>query len=174
MKTEHEITVRLLIDATPALSHMLGILIGALSRQQTAPANDEQTAPAAEAPIEAPKTEATEPVPEAPANDKQTAPAEAPEDEEPKPAIFSAADVRESMEQVRLKLEGPDYADRQGDPKAKALHRALTAAFKNVSSILGAEKPSGLEADKRGAFIQQIEQLAVKADGSIGIDQLPF
>ena len=131
MKTEHEITVRLLIDATPALCHMLGFLTGALNLQRAAAANDRQTANVPEKP---------EIVPEKP----EIVP-EAPKDAEPKvPAIPTATQVREAMECVRERIEGPGYADRQGDPKAKALHRALTAAFKNVSATFGAAKPSEL------------------------------
>lgn len=112
MKTEHEITVRLLIDATPALCHMLGFLTGALNLQRAAAANDRQTANVPEKP---------EIVPEKP----EIVP-EAPKDAEPKvPAIPTATQVREAMERVRERIEGPGYADRQGDPKAKALHLSL-------------------------------------------------
>lgn len=161
MKTEHEITVRLLIDATPALCHMLGFLTGALNLQRAAAANDRQTANVPEKP---------EIVPEKP----EIVP-EAPKDAEPKvPAIPTATQVREAMERVRERIEGPGYADRQGDPKAKALHRALTAAFKNVSATFGAAKPSELEETKRAPFIEYLDRLRLKADGSIGVDDLPF
>lgn len=161
MKTEHEITVRLLIDATPALCHMLGFLTGALNLQRAAAANDRQTANVPEKP---------EIVPEKP----EIVP-EAPKDAEPKvPAIPTATQVREAMERVRERIEGPGYADRQGDPKAKALHRALTAAFKNVSATFGATKPSELEETKRAPFIEYLDRLRLKADGSIGVDDLPF
>ena len=155
MKTEHEITVRLLIDATPALCHMLGFLTGALNLQRAAAAN---------------VPEKPEIVPEKP----EIVP-EAPKDAEPKvPAIPTATQVREAMERVRERIEGPGYADRQGDPKAKALHRALTAAFKNVSATFGAAKPSELEETKRAPFIEYLDRLRLKADGSIGVDDLPF
>ena len=161
MKTEHEITVRLLIDATPALCHMLGFLTGALNLQRAAAANDRQTANVPEKP---------EIVPEKP----EIVP-EAPKDAEPKvPAIPTATQVREAMERARERIEGPGYADRQGDPKAKALHRALTAAFKNVSATFGAAKPSELEETKRAPFIEYLDRLRLKADGSIGVDDLPF
>lgn len=161
MKTEHEITVRLLIDATPALCHMLGFLTGALNLQRAAAANDRQTANVPEKP---------EIVPEKP----EIVP-EAPKDAEPKvPAIPTATQVREAMERVRERIEGPGYADRQGDPKAKALHRALTAAFKNVSATFGAAKPSELEETKRAPFIEYLDRLRLKADGSIGVNDLPF
>lgn len=161
MKTEHEITVRLLIDATPALCHMLGFLTGALNLQRAAAANEGQTANVPEKP---------EIVPEKP----EIVP-EAPKDAEPKvPAIPTATQVREAMERVRERIEGPGYADRQGDPKAKALHRALTAAFKNVSATFGAAKPSELEETKRAPFIEYLDRLRLKADGSIGVDDLPF
>lgn len=168
MKTEHEITVRLLIDATPALCHMLGFLTGALNLQRAAAANDRQTANVPEKPEIIP--EKPEIVPEKP----EIVP-EAPKDAEPKvPAIPTATQVREAMERVRERIEGPGYADRQGDPKAKALHRALTAAFKNVSATFGAAKPSELEETKRAPFIEYLDRLRLKADGSIGVDDLPF
>ena len=168
MKTEHEITVRLLIDATPALCHMLGFLTGALNLQRAAAANDRQTANVPEKPEIVP--EKPEIVPEKP----EIVP-EAPKDAEPKvPAIPTATQVREAMERVRERIEGPGYADRQGDPKAKALHRALTAAFKNVSATFGAAKPSELEETKRAPFIEYLDRLRLKADGSIGVDDLPF
>lgn len=168
MKTEHEITVRLLIDATPALCHMLGFLTGALNLQRAAAANEGQTANVPEKPEIIP--EKPEIVPEKP----EIVP-EAPKDAEPKvPAIPTATQVREAMERVRERIEGPGYADRQGDPKAKALHRALTAAFKNVSATFGAAKPSELEETKRAPFIEYLDRLRLKADGSIGVDDLPF
>ena len=168
MKTEHEITVRLLIDANPALCHMLGFLTGALNLQRAAAANDRQTANVPEKPEIVP--EKPEIVPEKP----EIVP-EAPKDAEPKvPAIPTATQVREAMERVRERIEGPGYADRQGDPKAKALHRALTAAFKNVSATFGAAKPSELEETKRAPFIEYLDRLRLKADGSIGVDDLPF
>ncbi len=168
MKTEHEITVRLLIDATPALCHMLGFLTGALNLQRAAAANDRQTANVPEKPEIVP--EKPEIVPEKP----EIVP-EAPKDAEPKvPAIPTATQVREAMERARERIEGPGYADRQGDPKAKALHRALTAAFKNVSATFGAAKPSELEETKRAPFIEYLDRLRLKADGSIGVDDLPF
>ena len=168
MKTEHEITVRLLIDATPALCHMLGFLTGALNLQRAAAANEGQTANVPEKPEIIP--EKPEIVPEKP----EIVP-EAPKDVEPKvPAIPTATQVREAMERVRERIEGPGYADRQGDPKAKALHRALTAAFKNVSATFGAAKPSELEETKRAPFIEYLDRLRLKADGSIGVDDLPF
>ena len=168
MKTEHEITVRLLIDATPALCHMLGFLTGALNLQRAAAANDRQTANVPEKPEIVP--EKPEIVPEKP----EIVP-EAPKDAEPKvPAIPTATQVREAMERVRERIEGPGYADRQGDPKAKALHRALTAAFKNVSATFGAAKPSELEETKRAPFIEYLDRLRLKADGSIGVNDLPF
>ena len=175
MKTEHEITVRLLIDATPALCHMLGFLTGALNLQRAAAANEGQTANVPEKPEIIP--EKPEIIPEKPeiVPEKPEIVPEAPKDAEPKvPAIPTATQVREAMERVRERIEGPGYADRQGDPKAKALHRALTAAFKNVSATFGAAKPSELEETKRAPFIEYLDRLRLKADGSIGVDDLPF
>ena len=196
MKTEHEITVRLLIDATPALCHMLGFLTGALNLQRAAAANDRQTANVPEKPEIVPEKpeivpekpeiipekpeivpEKPEIVPEKPeiVPEKPEIVPEAPKDAEPKvPAIPTATQVREAMERVRERIEGPGYADRQGDPKAKALHRALTAAFKNVSATFGAAKPSELEETKRAPFIEYLDRLRLKADGSIGVNDLPF
>ena len=182
MKTEHEITVRLLIDATPALCHMLGFLTGALNLQRAAAANDRQTANVPEKPEIVPEKpeivpEKPEIIPEKPeiVPEKPEIVPEAPKDAEPKvPAIPTATQVREAMERVRERIEGPGYADRQGDPKAKALHRALTAAFKNVSATFGAAKPSELEETKRAPFIEYLDCLRLKADGSIGVDDLPF
>ena len=175
MKTEHEITVRLLIDAAPALCHMLGFLTGALNLQRAAAANEGQTANVPEKPEIIP--EKPEIIPEKPeiVPEKPEIVPEAPKDAEPKvPAIPTATQVREAMERVRERIEGPGYADRQGDPKAKALHRALTAAFKNVSATFGAAKPSELEETKRAPFIEYLDRLRLKADGSIGVDDLPF
>lgn len=117
---------------------------------------------------------------EADANGEQVAKAEeaAPQNEgqakaeaEQKP--LTAEDVRAAMHKTRQRIEGEDYKENTNGDLYKKYHKPLTAQFKNIAALLGAEKPSALPPDKIASFMEQCDKLCVMEDRTIG-PKLPF
>ena len=118
---------------------------------------------------------------EADANGEQVAEQEAaPQDEgqakaqaeaEQKP--LTAEDVRAAMHATRQRIEGEDYKDNTNGELYKKYHKPLTAQFKNIAALLGADKPSALPSDKIADFIEQCNGLQIMEDGTIG-SNCPF
>lgn len=104
----------------------------------------------------------------APQNDGQ---AKAQAEAEQKP--LTAEDVRAAMHKTRQRIEGEDYKENTNSEAYKKYHKPLTAQFKNIAALLGAEKPSALPPDKIADFIEQCNGLQIMEDGSIG-SNLPF
>ena len=115
---------------------------------------------------EAPAVAAATAEPEAPA--VAAAPAE---DEKPKE--LTEEDVRAAMHRTRTRIEGEDYKENTDGEKYQKYHKQLTANFKNISALLGADKPSALPADKRESFIKQCDELVIGDDGTI-TTKVPF
>lgn len=82
-------------------------------------------------------------------------------------------DVRSAMHRARQRIEGENYKEQPDSEGYKKYHKQMTAAFKNISALLGADKPSALPEDKRTSFIGQCNEIIVKDDGTIGIN-VPF
>lgn len=113
---------------------------------------------------------------EADANqDKSQVQAEAKEEDKQAdaPKELTEEDVRAAMHKTRQRIEGEDYKEHTDSEAYKKYHRALTAQFKNISALLGADKPSALPADKRKSFIEECDYLEVLEDGTIG-NKAPF
>lgn len=118
---------------------------------------------------------------EADANGEQVAEQEAaPQDEgqakaqaeaEQKP--LTAEDVRAAMHATRQRIEGEDYKENTNGELYKKYHKPLTAQFKNIAALLGADKPSALPSDKIADFIKQCNGLQIMEDGTIG-SNCPF
>lgn len=118
---------------------------------------------------------------EADANGEQVAEQEAaPQDEgqakaqaeaEQKP--LTAEDVRAAMHATRQRIEGEDYKENTNGELYKKYHKPLTAQFKNIAALLGADKPSALPSDKIADFIEQCNGLQIMEDGTIG-SNCPF
>lgn len=104
----------------------------------------------------------------APQNEGQ---AKAQAEAEQKP--LTAEDVRAAMHKTRQRIEGEDYKENTNGEAYKKYHKPLTAQFKNIAALLGAEKPSALPPDKIANFIEQCDELRVMDDGTIG-PKLPF
>lgn len=110
--------------------------------------------------------------------DQEEAKAEeaAPQDEsqaeaEEKP--LTTEDVRAAMHKTRQRIEGEDYKENTNGDLYKKYHKPLTATFKNIAALLGAEKPSALPPDKIASFMEQCDELRIMDDGTIG-PKLPF
>ena len=104
----------------------------------------------------------------APQNEGQ---AKAPAEAEQKP--LTAEDVRAAMHKTRQRIEGEDYKENTNGEAYKKYHKALTAQFKNIAALLGADKPSALPTDKIESFIEQCNGLQIMEDGTIG-SNCPF
>ena len=109
---------------------------------------------------------------EADANGEQVAEQEeAKAEAEQKP--LTAEDVRAAMHKTRQRIEGEDYKENTDGDLYKKYHKPLTAQFKNIAALLGAEKPSALPPDKIADFIEQCNGLQIMEDGTIG-SNCPF
>lgn len=86
---------------------------------------------------------------------------------------LTAEDVRAAMHKTRQRIEGEDYKENTNGDLYKKYHKPLTAQFKNIAALLGAEKPSALTPDKIASFMEQCDELHVMEDGTIG-PKLPF
>lgn len=106
----------------------------------------------------------------APLNEGQ-AKAQAEAEAEQKP--LTAEDVRAAMHKTRQRIEGEDYKENTNGEAYKKYHKPLTAQFKNIAALLGAEKPSALPPDKIANFIEQCNGLQIMEDGTIG-SNCPF
>lgn len=104
----------------------------------------------------------------APQNEGQ---AKAQAEAEQKP--LTAEDVRAAMHVTRQRIEGEDYKENTNGEAYKKYHKPLTAQFKNIAALLGAEKPSALPPDKIADFIEQCNGLQIMEDGTIG-SNCPF
>lgn len=104
----------------------------------------------------------------APQNEGQ---AKAQAEAEQKP--LTAEDVRAAMHVTRQRIEGEDYKENTNGEAYKKYHKPLTAQFKNIAALLGAEKPSALPPDKIANFIEQCDGLQIMEDGTIG-SNCPF
>lgn len=81
---------------------------------------------------------------------------------------LTAEDVRAAMHKTRKRIEGEDYLENTKGDLYKKYHKPLTATFKNIAALLGAEKPSALPSDKIASFMEQCDELHVMEDGTIG------
>lgn len=106
----------------------------------------------------------------APQNEGQ-AKAQAETEAEQKP--LTAEDVRAAMHVTRQRIEGEDYKENTNGDLYKKYHKPLTAQFKNIAALLGADKPSALPPDKIADFIEQCNGLQIMEDGTIG-SNCPF
>ena len=157
--TNLEITVHLNLGVTPELT----ALVNAILHKETQPVVAASSEPAPEA--------APAPVEEKPAckprkSKSDTAASEAPAEDE-KPKELTEEDVRAAMHRTRTRIEGEDYKENTDGEKYQKYHKQLTANFKNISALLGADKPSSLPADKRESFIKQCDELVIGDDGTI-------
>lgn len=92
---------------------------------------------------------------------------------EAEPRPLTAEDVRAAMHKTRQRIEGEDYKENTNGDLYKKYHKSLTAQFKNIAALLGAEKPSALPPDKIVSFIEQCNGLKIMEDGAIG-SKSPF
>ena len=162
--TNLEITVHVNLGVTPELT----ALVNAILHKETQPVVAASLEPAPEAvpARKLRKSKAEQAASEAPAEAAAPGPETAPvEDEEPKE--LTEEDVRAAMHRTRTRIEGEDYKENTDGEKYQKYHKQLTANFKNISALLGADKPSALPADKRESFIKQCDELVIGDDGTI-------
>lgn len=83
---------------------------------------------------------------------------------------LTAEDVRAAMHVTRQRIEGEDYKENTNGELYKKYHKPLTAQFKNIAALLGADKPSALPSDKIASFIEQCGELKILKDGTISTE----
>lgn len=83
---------------------------------------------------------------------------------------LTAEDVRAAMHVTRQRIEGEDYKENTDGELYKKYHKPLTAQFKDIAALLGADKPSALPSDKIASFIEQCGELKILKDGTIGTE----
>ena len=179
MKTDFSINVNVSIGVTSEVVQLVTAILAKQPAQIVAPGTVVSNEPQPEPQAAAKKTrkgkgEATA---EAPANDAagEQQEAETPTDQpEPQPEAeaetnreLTEEDVREAMHKVRQRIEGENYKENTDSENYKKYHRVLTQTFKNISALLGSDKPSTLPADQRAAFINEINALVVNEKGEI-------
>ena len=182
MKTDFSVNIQVNIGVTPEVVQLVTAILAKQPAQIVAPGTVVSNEPQPEPQAAAKKTrkgkgEATA---EAPANDAagDQQEAETPTDQpEPQPEPEAEAetanrelteeDVREAMHKVRQRIEGENYKENTDSENYKKYHRVLTQTFKNISALLGSDKPSTLPADQRAAFINEINALVVNEKGEI-------
>lgn len=175
MKTDFSVNIQVNIGVTPEVVQLVTAILAKQPAQIVAPGTVVSNEPQPEPQAAAKKTrkgkgEATA---EAPAND---AAGDQPEPEpQPEPEAeaenanreLTEEDVREAMHKVRQRIEGENYKENTDSENYKKYHRVLTQTFKNISALLGSDKPSTLPADKRADFISEINALVVNDKGEI-------
>ena len=179
MKTDFSINVNVSIGVTSEVVQLVTAILAKQPAQIVAPGTVVSNEPQPEPQAAAKKTRKGkgEAAAEAPANDAagEQQEAETPTDQpEPQPEVEAEAnrelteeDVREAMHKVRQRIEGENYKENTDSENYKKYHRVLTQTFKNISALLGSDKPSTLPADQRAAFINEINALVVNEKGEI-------
>ena len=179
MKTDFSINVNVSIGVTPEVVALVTSILTKQLDQIVVPGVVSNTKPeeAAQAPVRKTRKAKGEAAAEAPAADapvdqqEEETPADQPE---PQPEAeaetnreLTEEDVREAMHKVRQRIEGENYKENTDSENYKKYHRVLTQTFKNISALLGSDKPSTLPADKRADFISEINALVVNDKGEI-------
>ncbi len=163
MKTDFSINVQVHLGLAPELSELVNSILSYLPSVATGTAS-----------LVSSEAEPASASPEQPTDDE---PAKSKEQEAPVTPVvqktLTAEDVRKAMHRTRQRIEGEDYKENTDSEAYKKYHKALTMQFKNLASIMGADKPSALPSDKIGSFIEQCDELQVLDDGTIGSND-PF
>ncbi len=185
MKTDFSVTIQVNIGVTPEVVQLVTAILtkqAPAAIQAPAPASGQENTAAAPGKGRGRKksdhaTESQEPANgegqqadnQEPANgegqqadNQEAAPEPAPASQE-----LTEEDVREAMNRARCRIEGEDWKDNTDGDLYKKYHRQLNATFKNISALLGADKPSALPADKRADFIAECDLLIVNDKGEI-------
>lgn len=184
MNTNFEFRVRVDLGVTPELMALVTALTGqrvttevrtsAVSEQQkeqkprrgrkaAEPVLLKEPEMSAENSADVPAEESAE---QAPAEERtaESSADPAPADDDTKE--LTEQNIREAMHLTRQRIEGEDYKDNPESEGYKLYHRQLTQEFKNIASLLGADKPSQLPVDQRRSFIMECNLLVAK-DGKI-------
>lgn len=175
MKTDFSINVQVNLGVTPEIVALVNAILR--HRPTIAPSNEEalngngqvdnNPEPTKEAAGDEEQEEAK--AEEAAPQDEERAEAQAEAEQKP----LTAEDVRAAMHATRQRIEGEDYKENTTGDLYKKYHKPLTAQFKSIAALLGADKPSALPPDKIASFIEQCDELQIMEDGAIG-SKAPF
>ena len=157
---------QLLEDKLPTLGHRVEKSGQKQLRAETSKEISVSVTASPSAAEESPVTVEVAPTPADPAEVPAPAPAEA-EDGIPTDPKKRAEYIRQIMHRARQRIEGENYKENTDSEGYKKYHKQLTAQFKNIAALLGAEKPSGLPEEQRASFIEQCDGLIIGEDGTI-------
>lgn len=99
---------------------------------------------------ETPKEESEEPTPEV----------EEPKAQPEAAAVPSISDMREAVNQLRIRIEGEDWEDKASEGY-KRWHKKVTTAVKGIVAFCGADKIPGIPEEMRANFIQKVSELGI-------------
>lgn len=164
MKTDFNVQVHVNLGVTPELVALVEAIIGKrqmpIAAEQPSASEQQSEAVTAEQPTVKETKQPTDQAAPKPAAPQPTTPG--------KPRELTEQDIREAMHKTRQRIEGENYKDETDGENYKKYHRQLTAQFKNIAALLGADKPSALPVEQRASFIAQCDELTVLEDGTIG------
>ncbi len=160
MKTDFNFSVAVNLGVTPELTALMTQLFGYLGNHAPATQSSDKTQEEVAPKVESEKSQkAEEPKPQAGEEEVKPEPTE--------------EDVRAAMHRARMHIEGEDYKDNTDGELYKKYHKNLTAEFKRLASLFGADKPSLLSPENRGSFINACNELTILPTGNIG-SAVPF
>lgn len=182
-----DLNINVQIGITSQLATFLTALLG------SRPAKSVQL-PAANTPAESEKSrrtrrakteaETTEAAPEVPQTSVAEEAPQAEPQQEYRPMVdgpviqpekeLTEEDIRAAMHRTRQRFEGENYKENTDSEAYKKHHKALTAQFKQIAAVLGADKPSALPADKRAAFIAECDALILDENGLVAPPAAPY
>lgn len=186
-----DLNINVQIGITPQLATFLTALLGSRPAKSVqlpvanTPAESEKSGRVRRAKTEAETTEAAPEVPQTSIAEEapQAAPQAAPQ-QEYRPMVDSPViqpekelteeDIRAAMHRTRQRFEGENYKENTDSESYKKHHKALTAQFKQIAAVLGADKPSALPADKRAAFIAECDALILDENGLVAPPPAPY
>lgn len=170
MNNNFELTLHVIFDFSETAMKAMKMF----ADQQTQPV--EFSAPEPE-PVTGKKTD-TETKAEPQHSDKVSemhfAPAGPEQETEPETKGLTKQNIREEINKTRSRIEGSDYKENSTSEGYIKYHRELTKEFKNISTLLGAEKPSALPIEQIPAFIEQCENLIINKDGELESQKAPY
>lgn len=170
-----EMTIKVMLDLTPAMQDCINAVCAALARKAIADETRPPMEAPAPAPMPAPAPAPTEPTPAEP----EQAPAPEPAPAAPVP-VYDDAYLRAAMDRCRTRLIGADWETDKTTERYKKYFSKLNEHFRIIARSLAASfniqasKPTELpQTEVRVAFANSLDELIIDENGEIGAP-MPF
>lgn len=82
-------------------------------------------------------------------------------------------ELRQQMDIVISKFAGNNWKENK-EPRVLAIRKGCTAAFKEISKWLGAEKPTALAPEKRLEFVNHLQDIYIEEKGEGKMPEISF